>query len=194
MNAAILPSSVIGANPAAPEYMPAVDALTASLDGFKAVNHVSFYVDPNEIRVIIGPNGAGMTTVLDLICGRTRASAGSIKDEGQELRDRPIQRDRGRPRPRTDEWRRLFSAARWSAPPKWWPVRRQGARRDGDSAARSGPTRAAAGPARPDPVLPGSRSGTPTRRGAPEAGDPYPYPPTSQRTADRSGIPSVTPV
>ncbi len=85
MNAAILPSSVIGANPAAPEYLLSVDALTVSFDGFKAVNDVSFYVDPNEIRVIIGPNGAGKTTVLDLICGRTRASAGSIKYKGQEL-------------------------------------------------------------------------------------------------------------
>jgi urea transport system ATP-binding protein len=46
---------------------------------------VSFYVDPNEIRVIIGPNGAGKTTVLDLICGKTRASAGSIRFRGQEL-------------------------------------------------------------------------------------------------------------
>ena len=42
-------------------------------------------MDPNEIRVIIGPNGAGKTTVLDLICGRTKASAGSVRFRGHEL-------------------------------------------------------------------------------------------------------------
>jgi urea transport system ATP-binding protein len=56
-----------------------------SFDGFKAVNDLSFYVEPNECRVIIGPNGAGKTTVLDLICGRTKATAGSVNFKGQEL-------------------------------------------------------------------------------------------------------------
>jgi urea transport system ATP-binding protein len=35
--------------------------------------------------VIIGPNGAGKTTLLDLICGKTKASAGSIKFKNEEL-------------------------------------------------------------------------------------------------------------
>ena len=56
-----------------------------SFDGFKAVNDLSFYVEENEIRVIIGPNGAGKTTVLDLICGKTKATSGSIKFRGKEL-------------------------------------------------------------------------------------------------------------
>jgi len=69
----------------APDFLLTVEGLTVSFDGFKAVNDLSFYVDPNEIRVIIGPNGAGKTTVLDLICGRTRATAGSIQFKGREL-------------------------------------------------------------------------------------------------------------
>ena len=60
-------------------------ALTVSFDGFKAVNDLSFYVEENEIRVIIGPNGAGKTTVLDLICGKTKATSGSIEFRGKEL-------------------------------------------------------------------------------------------------------------
>ena len=67
------------------EFLLAVEALTVSFDGFKAVNDLSFYVDENEIRVIIGPNGAGKTTVLDLICGKTRATSGSIQFRSQEL-------------------------------------------------------------------------------------------------------------
>jgi len=67
------------------DFLLAVEGLTVSFDGFKAVNDLSFYVDPDEIRVIIGPNGAGKTTVLDLICGRTRATGGSVRFKGREL-------------------------------------------------------------------------------------------------------------
>ena len=57
----------------------AVEGLSVSFDGFKAVDDLSFCLDQNEIRGIIGPNGAGKTTVLDLVCGRTKATGGSIK-------------------------------------------------------------------------------------------------------------------
>ncbi|MEL6775360.1 MAG: urea ABC transporter ATP-binding protein UrtD, partial [Pseudomonadota bacterium] len=49
------------------------------------VDDLSFYVDKDEIFVIIGPNGAGKTTVLDLICGRTRATGGSVRYKDREL-------------------------------------------------------------------------------------------------------------
>ena len=68
-----------------PNYVLAVEGLTVSFDGFKAVDDLSFYVEPNECRVIIGPNGAGKTTVLDLICGRTKATAGAVNFKGTEL-------------------------------------------------------------------------------------------------------------
>lgn len=71
--------------PDASEFVLAIEGLTVSFDGFKAVDDLSLYVDPNECRVIIGPNGAGKTTVLDLICGRTRATSGSVRFKGQEL-------------------------------------------------------------------------------------------------------------
>ena len=74
---------LIGSQPK--DFLLAVEGLSVSFDGFKAVNDLSFYIDENEIRVIIGPNGAGKTTVLDLICGKTRATAGSIRFRGKEL-------------------------------------------------------------------------------------------------------------
>ncbi|WP_211275985.1 urea ABC transporter ATP-binding protein UrtD [Thalassospira mesophila] len=67
------------------EFLLSIEGLSVSFDGFKAVNDLSLYVEENEIRVIIGPNGAGKTTVLDLICGRTRATEGSIRFRGKEL-------------------------------------------------------------------------------------------------------------
>jgi urea transport system ATP-binding protein len=67
------------------DFLLAVEDLTVSFDGFKAIDALNLYVDRNELRVIIGPNGAGKTTLLDLICGKTRASEGSIKFKGTEM-------------------------------------------------------------------------------------------------------------
>ncbi|WP_339844219.1 urea ABC transporter ATP-binding protein UrtD [uncultured Halopseudomonas sp.] len=63
----------------------AIEDLTVSFDGFKAVDGLNLYVERNEVRVVIGPNGAGKTTLLDLICGKTRASSGSIMFKNTEL-------------------------------------------------------------------------------------------------------------
>ena len=76
------------------DFLLSIENLTVSFDGFKAVNDLNLYVDENEIHVIIGPNGAGKTTVLDLICGRTRATDGSIKFRNKELTDHAGARDR----------------------------------------------------------------------------------------------------
>ena len=67
------------------DFLLTVEGLTVSFDGFRAVDDLSLYLNRNEIRVIIGPNGAGKTTLLDLICGRTRASSGSISFNGRDI-------------------------------------------------------------------------------------------------------------
>jgi urea transport system ATP-binding protein len=67
------------------DFLLALENVTVSFDGFKAVNALNLYIDKNELRVIIGPNGAGKTTVLDLICGRTKVTEGSIKFKDQEI-------------------------------------------------------------------------------------------------------------
>ena len=69
------------------DFVLAVEDLTVSFDGFKAIDKLTLYVDRGELRVIIGPNGAGKTTLLDLICGRTKASGGSIKFKNEEMTD-----------------------------------------------------------------------------------------------------------
>ena len=68
------------------EIVLEVEDLGVSFDGFKAVDGFNFYLDRNSVHVIIGPNGAGKTTVLDLICGKTRATAGKIRFKDKELR------------------------------------------------------------------------------------------------------------
>ncbi len=67
------------------DFVLAIEDLTVSFDGFKAIDTLNLYIDREELRVIIGPNGAGKTTLLDLICGKTRASGGSIKFKNNEI-------------------------------------------------------------------------------------------------------------
>ena len=67
------------------DFVLAVENLTVSFDGFKAIDDLNLYIDRGELRVVIGPNGAGKTTLLDLICGKTKASAGSIKFRNMEM-------------------------------------------------------------------------------------------------------------
>jgi urea transport system ATP-binding protein len=71
------------------DFALAIEDLTVSFDGFKAVDALTMYIDKNELRVVIGPNGAGKTTVLDLICGKTKSTSGSIKFNNKELTKLP---------------------------------------------------------------------------------------------------------
>ena len=65
----------------------AVQDLTVSFDGFRAVDGLALSVEEDELRCVIGPNGAGKTTLLDAICGKTRPSHGSIRFKEHELTD-----------------------------------------------------------------------------------------------------------
>lgn len=71
------------------DFTLAIENLTVSFDGFKAVDDLNLYIDKNELHVVIGPNGAGKTTVLDLICGKTKSTSGSIKFLNRELTKMP---------------------------------------------------------------------------------------------------------
>src|ERR1700681_2833302 len=73
------------------DFLLALEGVSVSFDGFKAVDALNLYIDKGELRAIIGPNGAGKTTVLDLICGRTKVSEGSIKFKNQEITGRKEQ-------------------------------------------------------------------------------------------------------
>ncbi len=64
----------------------AIEDLTVSFDGFKALNNLNFSMDTGELRVIIGPNGAGKTTFLDVITGKVQPTRGRVLFKGQNLR------------------------------------------------------------------------------------------------------------
>ena len=59
--------------------------LTVSFGGFRAVDGLNLVVKRNELRCVIGPNGAGKTTLLDMVCGKTKPTAGTLKFKDLEL-------------------------------------------------------------------------------------------------------------
>jgi urea transport system ATP-binding protein len=65
----------------------AAEGVNKTFDGFKAISDLNFSMEEGELRTVIGPNGAGKTTFLDLITGRTKPDAGTIRfgAEGVDL-------------------------------------------------------------------------------------------------------------
>ena len=54
-----------------------IEDLSVSFDGFKALNNLNLYVNDGELRCVIGANGAGKTTFMDVITGKTPCDSGS---------------------------------------------------------------------------------------------------------------------
>ncbi|MCX8110120.1 MAG: ABC transporter ATP-binding protein [Syntrophorhabdaceae bacterium] len=59
--------------------------LTKSFGGIKAVDDVSVDVLENTLLGIIGPNGSGKTTFVNMITGFIRPDKGSVRFKGKEL-------------------------------------------------------------------------------------------------------------
>ncbi|MDR2099794.1 MAG: urea ABC transporter ATP-binding protein UrtD [Campylobacteraceae bacterium] len=55
-----------------------LDGVTVSFDGFKALNSLSLTIDYKELRCIIGANGAGKSTMMDVITGKTKPDSGQV--------------------------------------------------------------------------------------------------------------------
>jgi urea transport system ATP-binding protein len=55
-----------------------VDGVSVSFDGFKALNNLSFSINYGELRCIIGANGAGKSTMMDVVTGKTTPDEGEV--------------------------------------------------------------------------------------------------------------------
>ena len=79
----------------ASEHLLAVEQVSCVYGGFKAVDSVSFSLQPGELLGIAGTNGAGKSTLFAAIAGQQRASTGTIIFNGTDLtRLEPYQRAR----------------------------------------------------------------------------------------------------
>ncbi len=63
--------------------------LKKSFAGVRAVDGVSFSVEPGSITGLIGPNGSGKTTIIDCISGFQAIDDGTVSLAGRDLTGRP---------------------------------------------------------------------------------------------------------
>ena len=85
-----------GAEVAVGDVLLAVEDVSLSFGGVKAVSDVSFDIRKGEIRAIIGPNGAGKTSMLNVINGFYHPQEGRITFKGQSRpRMRPYEAAEG---------------------------------------------------------------------------------------------------
>ena len=68
-----------------------VSHLTKRYDTVAALTDISFTVEPGEIMGFLGPNGAGKTTTLRILTGLLEPSDGSVRIEGLDVTQRPIE-------------------------------------------------------------------------------------------------------
>src|ERR1700722_17355715 len=65
--------------------MLVVEDLTTDYGPVRAVDRVSLEVPPGSITAVLGANGAGKTSLLRTITGLARASAGTVKLDGEDI-------------------------------------------------------------------------------------------------------------
>ena len=85
-----------------------IRGLCAGYGRIQALHGIDLDIHAGEIVTLIGPNGAGKTTSLMTICGRPRASQGSIQFEGEEISALPTFQIVRRGIAHAPEGRRIF--------------------------------------------------------------------------------------
>jgi branched-chain amino acid transport system ATP-binding protein len=73
-------------------YLLAVEGLNKAFGGLKAVSNLDFHVDQGEILGLIGPNGSGKTTTINLLTGHIKPDSGSVVFDGQKITGYPRSR------------------------------------------------------------------------------------------------------
>ncbi len=69
------------------EVLLALDDVSLSFGGVKAIRNVGFDIKKGEVRAIIGPNGAGKTSMLNVINGFYHPQEGTITYKGVKRHD-----------------------------------------------------------------------------------------------------------
>jgi branched-chain amino acid transport system ATP-binding protein len=75
-----------------PDHILAVESVTKSFGGVRAVDQCSLTVLKGSITGLIGPNGAGKTTLFNLITGFLRPTSGRILFDAERIEGLPPHR------------------------------------------------------------------------------------------------------
>jgi urea transport system ATP-binding protein len=63
----------------------ALERVTVSFNGFRALNELTYHLMPGGLKVLIGPNGSGKSTLLDAVIGRVRPESGRVLYKGVDI-------------------------------------------------------------------------------------------------------------
>lgn len=65
-----------------------IDSLEKSYADVNAVKGISLNIRPGEMFGLVGPDGAGKTTTIRILCGLISADAGNVTMLGMDLKKR----------------------------------------------------------------------------------------------------------
>lgn len=85
-----------------------ISGVSKSFAGVRALSEISLHIPRNTITSVIGPNGSGKTSLLNIITGFYTADSGSVLLNGSELIGLPAHRIATRGVGRTFQHIRLF--------------------------------------------------------------------------------------
>lgn len=68
-----------------PDAILEIAGLTKTFFGFRALDGLSLHVSRGEILGLVGPNGSGKTTCINVVSGLYAPEDGSVKFDGQEV-------------------------------------------------------------------------------------------------------------
>jgi branched-chain amino acid transport system ATP-binding protein len=68
-----------------PEPLLRLDNVAKLFGGFRALDGVSFTLNPGEVLGLVGPNGSGKTTCINVISGIYAPDSGTISLEGRRI-------------------------------------------------------------------------------------------------------------
>jgi branched-chain amino acid transport system ATP-binding protein len=69
-----------------------VEQLVKRFGGFRALDGVSFHLDAGEVLGLVGPNGSGKTTCINVISGLYAPDGGGVSFEGAAIAGTPMHR------------------------------------------------------------------------------------------------------
>jgi branched-chain amino acid transport system ATP-binding protein len=68
-----------------PESLLTVSGLVKRFGGFRALDGVTFHLEAGEVLGLVGPNGSGKTTCINVICGLYAADGGAVVYDGRSI-------------------------------------------------------------------------------------------------------------
>jgi ATP-binding cassette subfamily B protein len=90
----------------------ALDGASKSYGAVRAARDVSISLHPGEVRALAGENGAGKSTIVKLLTGMYRPTAGTVRVDGADLADLDLDAWRARTTATFQDYLRLELLAR----------------------------------------------------------------------------------